>query len=136
MTIRTKSVGRTKREPQSWFRIQRGQPLDIAFEVSDNGQTVDWQGHELRFRVYSQIVDRLLVLEVTDPERCKFEPESIWTLQLTEEETSSIPPGGMIFTLEHRNAEGDYEVGVRGGISIGDANPRAEQTPRAPSWLR
>ncbi|TWT92731.1 hypothetical protein [Stieleria varia] len=109
--------------PPSWFRVDAGQPCELTLELTDNadGRRIDWAGHIPRFRVYSQYIDRQVVVEVTDPERCRFEPDGIWKLELTAEETAALPRGGMVYTLEHRNSSGDWQMGIQAGISCRDA---------------
>ena len=122
--------------PQSWFLVQPGQPCELTLEIADNqsGSCVDWSGHVPRFRVYSQYVDRCVVVEITDPKRCRFEPGGIWKLHMTADETAALPRGGMVYTLEHCDSEGNWELGIRAGISCRenhscDARPSVS-TPR------
>jgi hypothetical protein len=150
MTFRAKSIGSHVRHPYSWFQIERGKPFDGTFEISDRTtrQLVHWEGHRSRLRIYSQFVDDLVLLEVEDRSRCYFSSDGLWHLRLTEQETSSLPVGGMRFTLEHcqipagsahqdvQNADltpCEFRLGLLGGISC--RNPKrsrrlaAELTP-------
>lgn len=126
MAIRARQL--TDRAPcsPSYFRVQAGKPCEVTFEISDNvsGAFVDWSDQAPRFRVYSQVVDRSVVMEITDEHRCTFRSDGIWRLQLTADETDSLPRGGMRFTLEHREADGDYRLGLQGGISC--CEPRSD----------
>lgn len=123
MSIRARQIPDQPRRPHSYFRVLRGQPCELTFEISDNERDspVDWSGQTPRFRVFSQRVDHDVVVEITDPQRCSFGPGGIWRLQLTADETKRIPLGGMCFTLEHRDPPGDYRLGVHGGISCCDS---------------
>lgn len=122
MTIQARLL-EDKRGPMSMIRIHPGRAYDLTLAVSDNenGQKVDWTGHQPRFRIHSQTVDQAVVMEITDPEKCTFESDGIWRLRLTAEETASLPRGGMLFTLEHSDGQddgqSDYQLGVTGGIS-------------------
>jgi hypothetical protein len=91
---------------------------------------VNWIGHEPRFRVYSQHIDQFVVLEITDPQRCEFEPDGTWRLRLTADETQALPRGGMCFTLEHRVSQGDYLLGIQGGVSCSDGKAGREPSQR------
>lgn len=124
MTIRARQLTKRVPYPSSWIRIESRQACDLAFEIADNvsGIRVDWAGHQPRFRVYSQVVDNAVVVEVTDPQRCAFEQDGIWRLRLTAEETELLPLGGMRFTLEHREPQGEYLQGIQGGFSCCDSN--------------
>ncbi|EMI45143.1 hypothetical protein [Rhodopirellula sp. SWK7] len=118
MTIRAKRLPGKSRSRLSWFRVHPGKPLDVSFQLMDTNRTsVNWVGHEPRFRIYSQFVDQLVVLEITDPHRCEFKLGGIWRLRLTAEETDSLPRGGMRFTLEHRDTGSDFSVGLLGTVS-------------------
>ncbi len=126
MAIQATPLTDTARGPQSWFHVQPGQPCDLTLEIADHksGNCVDWSGHVPRFRVYSQYVDRCVVVEITDPARCCFEPGGIWKLHLTADETAALPRGGMVYTLEHRDVDGTWQLGIRAGISCRDTPSR------------
>ncbi|EMI16328.1 hypothetical protein RMSM_06732 [Rhodopirellula maiorica SM1] len=126
MTIRAKQLTHRAPYPSSWIRVEPRQACDLTFEIADNvsGMRVDWAGHQPRFRVYSQIDDNAVVVEVTDPHRCAFEQGGIWRLQLTAEETEALPLGGMRFTLEHREPSGEFRQGIQGGFSCCAPNRR------------
>ena len=119
MTVRARPISSLNQGPSSWLRVQRGQALSVDLAIWDNvdGRPLDWKGHHLRFRVYSQFVDQAVIMEVTDPQRCRFDSTGLVALRLTAEETAYLPNGGMRFTLEHRESEGDYRLGLRGGVS-------------------
>ncbi|MCM2369925.1 hypothetical protein [Aporhodopirellula aestuarii] len=118
MKIRAKRLPGEGRSRLSWFRVHPGVPLDVTFQLmSTNRSSVNWVGHEPRFRIFSQFVDQLVVLEITDPQRCEFKLGGVWRLRLTAEETESLPRGGMRFTLEHRAHDGDYVLGLLGTVS-------------------
>ncbi|WP_404310755.1 hypothetical protein [Neorhodopirellula lusitana] len=149
MTIRAKRVPCTEKSPCSWFRVCPGQTYDLTFQLSDStGNPVEWAGHEARFRVYSQFIDRAVVLEITDPERCVFGSDGMWRLQLTADETDSLPRGGMRFTLEHRESpcggsqfdeagsDTGYALGILGGVSCSEAIPRPHLNRRAEAVQR
>lgn len=117
MTFRARILS-DDRGPHSRICVHPGQDCDLTLQVTDSGHPVNWSGHRPRFRIYSQIVDRLVVLEITDSRRCRFEPEGIWRLCLTGEEIESLPRGGMRFTLEHGHpGNEDYQLAVIGGVS-------------------
>ena len=122
MTIRARQLPEQPGRLPSYFRIRPGEPCDLTFRISDNDRDrpVDWSGQGPRFRIYSQYVDSQVVVEVTDPARCSFGADGTWRLRLTADETQGMPRGGMCFTLEHRSPRGDYQLGVRGGISCCD----------------
>ncbi|MDA8745952.1 hypothetical protein N9N28_15095 [Rubripirellula amarantea] len=129
MAVLARPVQKTSHNLTSWLRVRRGYPCDLMLEISDSesGTTVDWSGHCPRFRVYSQLVDKHVVVEVTDPERCQFTADGLWRLKLTAEETAAMPCGGMHFTLEHGDSYGQYELGIRGGISCMDRELRVDK---------
>lgn len=117
MVARAKLLSGSHR-PLSHIQVHPGEAYDLTWQVSDNAQPIDWTGHRPRFRIYSQIVDRLVLVEITDPQRCAFEPDGIWRLRLTPQETKALPRGGMQFTLEHSESDSeDYQLGVIGGVS-------------------
>lgn len=122
MTVTAKPLNDQDQKLCSWLRVHSGHACSVTLRLADcaSGSPVNWAGRRPRFRVYSQWVDNSIVVEVTDPERCRFEPEGIWKLQLTAEETAAMPRGGMYFTLEHAESDGSYEFGIRGGISCKD----------------
>ena len=121
MTIRAKQHSRHTGSPVSHFRVQPGQACDLTFQLDDTaGCAVDWEGHDLRFRIFSQYVDQAVVLEVTDPSRCVFSGGGTWRLRLTAEETEALPRGGMRFTLEHRDLDGEYAFGLLGSVSCSE----------------
>ncbi|TWU59337.1 hypothetical protein Poly51_21250 [Rubripirellula tenax] len=140
MAIQAKPLMSNHEGPPLWFQIDPGKSCEIALELSDSesGSPIDLAGHVPRFRVYSQVVDRLIAVEITDPERCKFDPKGIWTLQLTAEETASLPRGGMRFTLEHLTEEGNYEFVLQGGVSRCQTETRrdAGQHSKPVKWKR
>ncbi|QDT01965.1 hypothetical protein K227x_03350 [Rubripirellula lacrimiformis] len=122
MTILVKRLPGTTRACHCWFRVQPGQPLDVTFHLVDTSRnSINWAGQQPRFRVYSQTIDQLVVLEVTDSHTCNFQPGGLWRLQLSAQQTSALPRGGMRFTLEHRHADGDFVFGLLGGVSCSDA---------------
>ena len=69
--------------PPGWIHIEPGKECVISFNVRDSksDQPVNWTGHELRFRVFSQFVDHQVVVEVIDEDRCAFEAGGIWNLR-------------------------------------------------------
>ena len=120
--------------PFSWFRVSPGRACDLTLEVFDDpsGTPVNWVGRALRFRIFSQFVDRFVVVEITDPARCTFPRDGIWSLRLTEQETASMPRGGMLFTLEHRDShdsQSQYQLGLQGGISCNDVDTTNQRAP-------
>ncbi|MCO8121545.1 hypothetical protein NHH03_07345 [Stieleria sp. TO1_6] len=119
MAIRAKRIDVSSNRVPSWFRVHPGQAFEGVFKVCDsqNGQPVNWSEQRPLFRVYSQFVDRSVVVEVADPARCRFEPNGIWKLRLTAEETQAMPHGGMRFTVEHQQPSGDSRILMQGGIS-------------------
>ncbi|MFK8112837.1 MAG: hypothetical protein AB8B91_11575 [Rubripirellula sp.] len=123
--------------PHSRICIHPGQDYELTLQVTDSGRPVNWSGHRPRFRIYSQMVDRLVVLEITDPHRCRFEPEGIWRLRLTSTETESLPRGGMRFTLEHGSpGSEDYQLAVIGGVSCTELRVDNSHTMAAPNYPR
>jgi hypothetical protein len=116
--------------PPSWFPVEAGQPCDLTLEIADHcsGVCVDWSGHVPRFRIYSPYVDRFVVVEITDSNRCTFEPNGIWKLHLTAEETAALPRGGLTYTLEHCDSDGNWQLAIRAGISCRDANEQTGST--------
>lgn len=126
LTDQATSVSGDDNGPPSWFLVQPGQPCELTLEIADcsSGNCVNWSGHVPRFRVYSPYVDRFVVVEITDPERCRFEPGGIWKLHMTADETAALPRGGLIYTLEHCDADGNWQLGIRAGISCRDNTSR------------
>jgi hypothetical protein len=84
-----------------------------------------------RFRIYSQYVDRCIIVEITDPERCRFEPGGVWKLHLTADETAALPHGGLTYTLEHQDSEGNWQLGIRAGISCRQTNGQNIQSQQS-----
>lgn len=125
MSIRAIPVVAKRSGPPSWFRVETNRALEMTLLISDSsdGRPVNWAGQPARFRVYSPFVDQFVVVEVTDPQRCSLQPKGIWQLRLTEDETARLPHGGMIFTLEHRDPDTDFQLGIRGGISCYEIKP-------------
>jgi hypothetical protein len=138
MTIQARPLAETPGCPPSWLRVERGQVCDTKYRIADSlsGITVNWVGHKARFRIYSQLIDNAVAFETTDSTHCTFEPDGIWRLHLTADETERLPCGGMRFTLEHRDTHSDYLLGLQGGISCRDIKTRhdtANQSgPRPP----
>ncbi|MFG0255594.1 MAG: hypothetical protein ACF787_10940 [Rhodopirellula sp. JB053] len=127
MTIRAKRLPGKTRSRLSWFRVHPGKPLDVSFQLVDTSRTtINWVGHEPRFRIYSQFVDQLVVMEITDQQRCEFKLGGIWRLRLSAEETASLPRGGMRFTLEHRDSLEDFQLGLLGTVSCCEPAPTTE----------
>ncbi|MGB7325880.1 MAG: hypothetical protein WBD31_13480 [Rubripirellula sp.] len=122
MTIHARRLPTRLRQTYAHIRVQAGQACDVTYEIFDSVSQgpVDWSGQDLRFRVYSQLVDRSVVMEITDPQRCAMDPNGNWRLQLSASETERLPRGGMTFTLEHRKSNSDYLPGLKGGISCFD----------------
>lgn len=122
--------------PHSRICVHPGQDYELTLQVTDGRHPVNWLGHRPRFRIYSQLVDRLVVVEITDPHRCVFEPDGIWRLHLSGEETDSLPRGGMRFTLEHGNPESeDYQLAVVGGVSCTEVRVDRLHAMAGPSYL-
>lgn len=136
MTLRARLLT-DSRGPHSRIRVHPGQEHELTLRVTEAGDPVNWSGHRPRFRIYSQLVDRLVVVEITDPRRCQFEPDGIWRLRLTREETEALPRGGMRFTLEHSNPEsGRYELGVIGGVSCTELRVDSSHGTAKPVYAR
>lgn len=129
MTVHARQLADHTSCPPSYFRVRAGLPCDATFELFDNlsGAPVDWSGHGPRFRIYSQLFDRVVVVEITDPQRCSFGPDGIWRLRMTADQTELLPRGGMHFTLEHCDSDGHYLLGVHGGVSCCEENSMARQ---------
>ncbi|TWU57645.1 hypothetical protein [Rubripirellula reticaptiva] len=129
MTIHARRLPTRLQQTYAHIRVQAGQACDVTYEIFDSASQspVDWSGQDSRFRVYSQVVDRSVVMEITDPERCTLGPDGNWRLQLSASETERLPRGGMTFTLEHRNSNSDYLPGLKGGISCFDPNSASPQ---------
>jgi hypothetical protein len=157
MTIRAKNT-ENGNCPASWFRIHRGRPFRGVFKLigSPDEEPVDLSNRRARFRVYSQLIDRQVLIEVDDLSRSQFLPDGTWRLALTADETSALPRGGMKFTVEQcvetrrqdeqpdahshlfgasvdeRNQPVHYRVIIEGGVSCRELRRPKNKTPTTP----
>lgn len=119
MTLKARQINADHRIPPSWFKVQHGEPFEGFFEIIESRRSAPTRldGSEFRFRIYSQIVDRQVLIELCDSARNTLCDDGIWHLTLNASETERLPCGGMRFTLELRDQNGQYHLAIDGGVS-------------------